>query len=91
LLKPPIRATKLHGRRYQGFVRERFRHIDRILLGNEATIVRLASMESRLTGLEGSVVHAEAPSPKFTSAWTACRSSWIASAGVLTVSNGVLN
>jgi predicted nucleic acid-binding Zn-ribbon protein len=42
------------------FVHERFRHIDakldRILASNEATNVRLTSMERRLTALDGSIV-----------------------------------
>lgn len=42
------------------FVHERFRHLDakldKLLAGSEATNVRLASMERRFTGLEGSVV-----------------------------------
>jgi uncharacterized coiled-coil protein SlyX len=42
------------------FVHERFRHIDakldRILASNEATNVRLASIERRMTSLEGTVV-----------------------------------
>jgi hypothetical protein len=42
------------------FVHERFRNmdakLDRVLAGNEATNVRLASIERRLTSLEGAVV-----------------------------------
>ena len=43
------------------FVHERFRRIDekldRILTAGEATTVRLASIESRMTSLEASIVH----------------------------------
>ena len=50
-----------HGHDIKGFVHERFRRVDekldRILAAGEATTVRLASIESRVTSREASIAH----------------------------------
>jgi hypothetical protein len=67
------------------FVHERFRRVDdkldRLLATGEATTQRLASIESRMTSLEASIVHVH-------ERMDGVQKHWTRSAGALTVSNG---
>jgi hypothetical protein len=55
--------------------------LDRLLATGEATTLRLASIESRMTSLEASIVHVH-------ERMDGVQKHWIRSAGALTVSNG---